>query len=94
MRVLGDLRGSGVRPAMLWENERMGRFLQMVVPAGVVAAGLFLSSTSSWAKPEYSRKTRKECSFCHPPDSWNLNDAGKYYREHHYSLDGYKPPAK
>ena len=29
-----------------------------------------------------------------PSDSWKLNDAGKYYRDHKYSLDGYKPPAK
>ena len=71
----------------------MRSFLQWVLPAGVLAAGIFLNSANSYAKPEYSRKTKKECSFCHPPDSWNLNDAGKYYREHHYSLDGYKAPA-
>ncbi|HLK51364.1 MAG TPA: hypothetical protein VKT49_24650 [Bryobacteraceae bacterium] len=72
----------------------MGRFLQLALPAGVLATGILFSSTSTWAKPEYSRKTKKECSFCHPPDSWNLTDAGKYYREHHYSLEGYKGPAK
>jgi hypothetical protein len=40
--------------------------------------------------PEYSKKENKACTFCHPsvgkPD---LNDAGKYYKEHH-SLEGYK----
>jgi hypothetical protein len=40
--------------------------------------------------PEYSKKEDKACTFCHPsvgkPD---LNDAGKYYKEHH-SLEGYK----
>jgi len=45
----------------------------------------------SWAVPEFARKTKKECSFCHPPDSWNLTEAGKYYRDHKYSLEGYKP---
>ena len=59
----------------------------------VLAAGIVFNSHAGWAKPEYSRKTKKECSFCHPADSWNLNDAGKYYREHHYSLEGYKAPA-
>ena len=72
----------------------MGRFLQVGMPATVLAAGLSFSSGGGWAKPDYSRRTKKECSFCHPPDSWNLTDAGKYYREHHYSLDGYKAPAK
>jgi hypothetical protein len=72
----------------------MGRFVQFAMPAAVVAAGIMLSSTHAWTKPDYSRRTKKECRFCHPPDSWNLTDAGKYYREHHYSLEGYKPPAK
>ena len=72
----------------------MGRFLQVAAPASILAVGFFFNAGSTWGKPEYSRKTKKECSFCHPPDSWNLTDAGKYYREHHYSLDGYKAPAK
>ncbi len=72
----------------------MGRFLQLVLPATILTAGVFFNTAEGWSKPEYSRKTKKECSFCHPADSWKLNDAGTYYREHHYSLDGYKPPAK
>ena len=40
--------------------------------------------------PEYTKKENKACTFCHPsvgkPD---LNDAGKYYKEHH-TLEGYK----
>jgi hypothetical protein len=51
-------------------------------------------SGTSWAKPDYARRTKKDCAFCHPPNSWNLNDAGKYYRDHKYSLEGYKQPAK
>lgn len=70
----------------------MGRFLRFMAPAAILALGIFFNSGGGWAKPEYSRKTKKECGFCHPPDSWNLNAAGKYYREHHYSLEGYKPP--
>ena len=42
------------------------------------------------ATPEYTKKENKPCTFCHPavgkPD---LNEAGKYYKEHH-TLDGYK----
>ena len=46
------------------------------------------------AKPEYTRRTSKDCSFCHVPPGYNLNDAGKYYAEHQHSLKGYAPPAK
>jgi len=69
----------------------MRRLVKLIVPAGIVAAGLFFSAATSWAVPEFARKTKKECSFCHPPASWNLTEAGKYYREHKYSLEGYKP---
>ena len=46
------------------------------------------------AKPEYTRKTTKACAFCHQPPGYNLNDAGKYYADHGYSLKGYKPKPK
>ena len=44
------------------------------------------------ANPEYSRRTGKECNYCHPPNSFRLNDAGKYYKEHGKSLKGYVEP--
>jgi len=61
-----------------------------------VAAGLSLfliagESRVTFAKPDYTRRTKKECSFCHPPGGYTLNEAGKYYRDHRYSLEGYKP---
>jgi len=44
----------------------------------------------AFSTPEYTKKENKPCAFCHPavgkPD---LNDAGKYYKEHH-TLEGYK----
>ena len=46
------------------------------------------------AKPEYTRKTTKGCPFCHQPPGYNLNEAGKYYAEHGYSMKGYKPKPK
>lgn len=46
------------------------------------------------AKPEYTRRTSKDCSFCHVPPGYNLNDAGQYYLDHKHSLKGYVPPAK
>lgn len=74
----------------------MGHLVKLAVSAGIVAVAVFFSATTSWAVPEFARKTKKECSFCHPPDSWNLTEAGRYYREHKHSLEGYQPksPAK
>jgi len=70
----------------------MRRVLEILVAAGVFSSAFFFNTSIGSAKPEYARKTKKECSFCHPADSWNLNDAGKYYRDHKYSLEGYVPP--
>jgi hypothetical protein len=46
------------------------------------------------ARPEYTRRTSKDCAFCHVPPGYNLNDAGRYYADHRHSLKGYTPPAK
>jgi hypothetical protein len=51
-------------------------------------------AVSASAKPEYTRKTTKGCPFCHQPPGYNLNEAGKYYADHSYSLKGYKPKPK
>jgi hypothetical protein len=57
--------------------------------SGVVAV---LSEPFSVGTPEYSKKENKQCAYCHTavgkPD---LNDAGKYYKDHH-TLDGYREP--
>jgi hypothetical protein len=56
--------------------------------------------TLATAKPEYAKKEGKPCTFCHvkmgAPEvmAKGLTDAGKYYKEHNHSLEGYKPPAK
>jgi hypothetical protein len=70
------------------------KLVEIVVVAGIFSSAFFFSASIGSAKPEYARKTKKECSFCHPADSWNLNDAGKYYRDHKYSLEGYVPPKR
>jgi len=45
--------------------------------------------------PEYAKKEQKSCTFCHTafgkPD---LNDAGKYYKEHDHSFRGYEERKK
>ena len=67
--------------------------LKLMIPAMIVAAGFLTLTTASYGKPEYTKKEKKACSFCHidskakPKD---LTDAGKYYKEHSNSLEGYK----
>jgi len=70
----------------------MRRLVEVLALGGIFSSAFFFSTATGVAKPEYSRRTKKECSFCHPADSWNLNEAGKYYRDHKYSLQGYVPP--
>ena len=64
-----------------------------LVPAVVLLGGLLVSSTTSFAKPEYVKTTKKACTFCHVDSKAKpkeLTEAGKYFKEHNNSLDGYK----
>lgn len=67
---------------------RMPRLL----PALGLTAAFFLSASLGLARPDYTRRTKQECSYCHPPGGWYLNDAGKYFRDHR-NLEGFVPPA-
>jgi hypothetical protein len=58
-----------------------------------LAFAALLLAASAFANPEYSRRTGKECNYCHPPKNFRLNEAGKYYRDHGKSLKGYVPSA-
>jgi hypothetical protein len=62
---------------------------------GLLALFVFISF--GMAKHEYAKKEGKTCTFCHPAGKFKeLTEAGKYYKEHHNSLEGYKAsePAK
>ncbi len=51
-------------------------------------------ATVSVAKPEYTKKEGKACTYCHvKAGSKDLNDAGKYYKEKG-TLKGYVEPKK
>ena len=68
--------------------------MKWMIPTLILTAGLLLSARISQAKPEYTRRTHKDCEFCHPPDSRRLTPAGEYFRDHGDSLNGYQPPAQ
>jgi hypothetical protein len=70
------------------------RRVLVVAAAGAVLVGFIVGAQPAAAKPEYTRKTSKDCAFCHQPPGYNLNGAGKYYVDHSHSLKGYTPPPK
>ena len=66
------------------------RLLKILVAVSVLSGALLSVAT---AKPEYAKKEGKTCTFCHVKlGSKELNDAGKYYKDHDHSLKGYKAP--
>jgi cytochrome c553 len=79
------------------------RALKLIVPSAVLTAGFLICTTASYGTPEYAKKEKKGCTFCHGKMETgtkdgkneamvkNLTDAGKYYKEHSHSLDGYTP---
>jgi cytochrome c553 len=69
---------------------------KLIIPAALVLGGFLVCSTASYGKAEYTKQTKKACTFCHDAGKkqggkdgdFNLTGAGKYYKEHK-SLDGY-----
>jgi hypothetical protein len=69
------------------------RYLKLAVPAVIVGVGIFVNASSTFAKPQYSKETKKGCTYCHTTAKGGKNDAdltaaGKYYKEHK-SLEGF-----
>ena len=72
------------------------RAMKLVLPAAILMTGFLVCTTATYGKPEYAKKEKKNCVFCHAkmdPDkaamAKNLNDAGTYYKSHDHSLDGF-----
>ena len=73
------------------------RAMKLAIPSALLMIGFLVCNTVSYGTPEYGKKEKKACTFCHGKiegkDAMpkNLTDAGKYYKEHSHSLDGYAP---
>jgi len=66
--------------------------MKVFISSLVLLMGVLTVSTISSAKVDYTKKEKKACVYCHvTAKSKELNDAGKYYKEHNLSLEGYKP---
>lgn len=53
--------------------------LRLVLPALVIAGGLVVPATVSYAKPEYSKTTGAKCAVCHTKGK-ELNAVGQCYK--------------
>jgi len=57
----------------------------------LIALALFIAVSLGMGTAQYGKKEAKACTFCHPPGKFReLTEAGKYYKEHNHSLEGYK----
>jgi len=69
--------------------------MKIAIPALVLALGILVYSNVALAKPEYTKKEKKGCAYCHvTAKTKELNEAGQYYKDHEYSLKGYEPKEK
>jgi hypothetical protein len=71
------------------------RILKLVVPTFVLSAGLLITTSTGFAKPEDTKKTKKACTTCHvsAKGGKDLTAAGKYYQEKG-TLEGFKEEKK
>lgn len=73
------------------------RAMKWMLPAALLTAGFLVCTTASYGTQEYSKETKKACTFCHtqvkPADKEvmkkSLTPAGKYFQEHK-NLEGFK----
>ena len=73
-----------------------GVFVKKVIRALAILGGVtLLFAPFAISTPEYSKKEEKSCLYCHTamgkPD---LNDAGRYYKDHDHSLRGWEDRKK
>lgn len=64
-------------------------FLKLAIPSALFAAGLMVTASSSFGKPEYTKKEKKGCTVCHvAAGKKDLNAVGQCYASNNHSLDG------
>jgi hypothetical protein len=75
--------------------------LKVAIPTAVLAAGFFTCTSISLGTPEFAKKEKKSCTYCHAkmvPDKGemakNLNDTGTCYKDNEHSLAKCSPPKK
>jgi hypothetical protein len=69
------------------------RAAKLIIPAAIVAGGLFVCTSSMTGTPEFAKKEKKSCTTCHAKVSGNkdemvknLNATGTCYKDNEHSL--------
>jgi len=59
----------------------------------MLVLGVTTLGRTAWASPDYTKKERKKCVYCHDGGwtSGKLTAAGKYFLAHNRSLKGFVP---
>jgi hypothetical protein len=85
-------RAVGEAIAFFAAESIMSKF-KYLLPVLVLTGTSMLIVSTSYAKPEYVKTSKKACVFCHidaKAKPKELTEAGKFYKEHNNSLDGFK----
>jgi hypothetical protein len=65
--------------------------MSLLRSAILTVLALLVVASFGLTRQEFTKKEAKPCTFCHPAGKFKeLTEAGKYYKEHNYSLEGYK----
>lgn len=69
------------------------RHLKLVAPAAVLLGGFLVCTSSVYGTPDYAKKEKKSCTYCHTKMSSDkaemaksLNDNGNCYKTNDHSL--------
>jgi hypothetical protein len=71
------------------------RAMKVALPAAILMAGFLLCTSATYGKPEYAKKEKQSCTYCHvKAGAKDLNDTGKCYKDADHSLAKCKAPEK
>ena len=77
------------------------RTIKLIVPAAVLMGGFMVCTSSMYGTPEYAKKEKKSCTFCHAKVATekddmvkNLNTVGTCYKDNDHTLAKCMAPKK
>ena len=69
--------------------------MRLIRPFLLMTLALFVVVSLGMSTAQYSKKEGKACTLCHPAGKFKeLTGAGRYYKEHNHSLEGYQAGEK
>ena len=75
--------------------------LKLILPAGILMAGFLMFTTQTYGTPDYAKKEKKACNYCHTKVvadkadmAKSLSPTGTCYKDNEHSLAKCAAPAK